>query len=162
MSFSPVKNPTTPPVFGMVAAISAIALPAIDAFVTASASRPCTATENAIIASPNGTSCSPNSDISFSPAKNPTTPPLFGRVAAISANVFPAVAALATTFASIPAIATEKSFIALPNGTSSVANSDRDEPPVIHDVNPCKTSAAVKIRIVSASAFTPSIIDASI
>ena len=159
ISLSPAKKLTTPPVFGMVVAISAIAFPAIAAAVTASASSPFTARENPIIASPNGTSCSPNSFMSFSPAKKPSTPPLFGSVAAISARVLPAVAAFATMFPSIPAITTENSFIASPNGTSSVANSDNDEPPVIQEVNPCKISAAVRMRMVSARALTPSIVD---
>ena len=118
MSFSPAKKPTTPPEFGIVVAISAIALPAMEALVTASASNPCIADANPIIASPNGISCAPKALISFSPVKNPITPPEFGRVDAISASVLPAVAAFATNSPSIPAIAIEKSRIASPNGTS--------------------------------------------
>ena len=100
--------------------------------------------------------------MSFSPVKKPITPPELGSVEAISASVFPAVAAFATRPASIPAISIEKSFIAFPNGTSSSANPDNDDPPVNQDVKPCKISAAVRMRIVSASAFTPSIIEGSI
>ena len=100
--------------------------------------------------------------ISPSPAKNPTTPPLFGRVEAISAKVFPAVAALATRSPSIPATSIENSFIAVPNGTSSFANFDREDPPVNQEVNPSRMFAAVRIIIVSARAFTPSRTDGSI
>ena len=136
MSFSPAKKPTTPPEFGIVDAISAIAFPAVAAFVTVSALRPVTASENSIIASPKGTSCSPKAFMSFSPAKKPRTPPLFGSVAAISANALPAVAACSTTSLFISPIAIEKSLMASPNGTSCSAKSDMDEPPVIQEAIP--------------------------
>ena len=112
--------------------------------------------------SPNDTNCLPNTLMSFSPAKNPTTPPEFGIVAAISANALPAVAALATTSPSMSLITSEKSRIDSPNGTNWLPNDDNDDPPVSQDVNPCKISAAVRIRIVSANALTPSIIDGRI
>ena len=137
-------------------AISAIAFPAVAAFVTVSASSPLTAFANPIIASPNGISWAPKALISFSPVKNPITPPELGRVAAISASVLPAVAAFATNSPSIPAMAMEKSRIASPKGTSWVAKSLREDPPVSQEVNPFRISAAVRIRIVSANAFTPS------
>ena len=159
ISFSPAKNPTTPPEFGMVVAISAMALPAIAASVTAFASSPVIASPNCLIASPNGTSCFPKAVMSFSPAKKDTNPPVFGIVAAISANALPAVAAFATISPSMFPIANEKSLIASPNGTSSSPNLDKDDPPVSQEVNPCKISAAVRISTVSANAFTPSIID---
>ena len=159
ISLLPVNQLTTPPVFGIVAAISVIALPAIAASVTAFAFNPSTASPNFIIALPNGTSCFPNSSISLFPAKNPISPPVLGIVEAISAKAFPAVAALATTFPSKSPIATEKSLIASPKGTSSSPNLDKDEPPVSQEVNPCKISAAVRMSTVSAKALTPSIID---
>ena len=162
MSFSPAKKPTTPPLFGIVDAISAIAFPAFAASVTTLASKPATESAKAFIASPKGTSWSPNAPISFSPAKKPTTPPLLGSVAAISASVLPATAALATTSPSIPDISSENCFIAVPKGTSSSANPVSEDPPVNQEVSPSRIFAAVRIRIVSARAFTPSIIDGSI
>ena len=56
------------------------------------------------MASPKGTRFSPKVSKSFSPVKKSTTPPLFGKVAAISAKAFPAVAALDTASASRPLI----------------------------------------------------------
>ena len=162
ISFSPAKKPTTPPLFGIVDAISAIAFPAFAASVTTLASKPATESAKAFIASPKGTSWSPNAPISFSPAKKPTTPPLLGSVAAISASVLPATAALATTSPSIPDISSENCFIAVPKGTSSSANPVSEDPPVNQEVSPSRIFAAVRIRIVSARAFTPSIIDGSI
>ena len=117
-SLFPVKNATTPPVLGTVSASSTKALPAVAELTIASASSPRTASPNAFIASPNGTSCFPNSPISFSPAKNPTTPPEFGMVVAISAMALPAIAASVTAFASSPVIASPNFLIASPNGTS--------------------------------------------
>ena len=161
-SFSPVKNATRPPLFGTVFANSIRALPAVTELTTTSAFSPVTAIENSFIASPNGTSCSPKASMSFSPAKKPTTPPLLGSVAAISASVLPATAALATTSPSIPAISSENCFIAVPKGTSSSANPVSEDPPVNQEVSPSRIFAAVRIRMVSARAFTPSIIDGSI
>ena len=74
--------------------------------------------------------------MSFSPEKNPSTPPLFGSVDAISARVFPAIAAFATKSAFIPDITFENPTIASPNGTNCVAKSVKELPPVSHDVTP--------------------------
>ena len=162
ISFSPVKNPTTPPLLGTVEAISAIAFPAVAAFVTTSASKPVTSAAKAFIALPNGINCSPKAFISFSPAKKPTTPPLFGSVAAISAKVLPAMAALETVSPSRPLTSAEKALIAEPNGMSSEAKLAKELPPVSQEVKPSKMFEAVSIRIVSARAFTPSIMAGSI
>ena len=162
ISFSPAKKPTTPPLFGIVVAISARALPAVAASVTTAASKPATSSAKLFIAWPNGMSCSPKAFMSFSPVNQPTTPPELGSVAAISASVLPAVAAFATTSPSIPAISSENCFIALPNGTSSSAKPVKEEPPVSQEVRPSRIFAAVRTRMVSARALTPSIIEGSI
>ena len=162
MSLSPVKNETAPPVFGSVAAISAMAFPAIAAFVTASVSKPLMLAANFIIDSPKPTNWSPNLPMSFSPAKKPAMPPLFGSVAAISAKVFPAIAAVLTRSPSSPVMLLENFIIASPKGTSSSAKVDREEPPVSQEVNPSNKSAAVISKIASVSDFTPSNIVGSI
>ena len=56
MSFSPAKKPRTPPLFGSVDAISAIALPAFAAFSTTPASKPTVASANALIDLPKSSS----------------------------------------------------------------------------------------------------------
>jgi len=107
------------------------------------------------MALPNGTNCSPNLSMSFSPAKKPTTPPLFGSVVAISASALPAVAALETRSASIPLMALLNSAMLSPNGTSSSAKSEREELPVNQDAIPCTSSAFVSSNIASVNACTP-------
>ena len=161
ISFSPAKKPTTPPLFGTVLAISASALPAVAASVITLASIPATSFAKLRMARPNGISCSPKAFISFSPAKKPTTPPVLGSVSAISARVLPAIAALETASPSIPLISSENCFIAFPNGTISSAKPESELPPVNHEVSPSKIFAAVRIRIVSARALTPSSIAGS-
>ena len=155
-SFSPVKKSTAPPLFGKVAAISAKAFPAVAALDTASVSRPLILLENPIILSPKPTSCSPNTPISLSPAKNPATPPLLGRVAAISASVFPAIAAVLTRFPSKPEMVLENFIMASPNGTSSSAKAPKEDPPVSQEVRLSRRSTPVIIRIAPAKALTPS------
>ena len=117
---------------------------------------------NFIMDSPKPTNWFPNSPISFSPAKKPTMPPLLGSVAAISAKVFPAIAAVLTKSPSSPVILLENCTIASPKGTSCSAKSDREEPPVNQEVRPSSKSAAVISRIASVSALTPSSMEASI
>ena len=161
ISLSPAKKATAPPVLGRVAAISAMAFPAMAALFTASASSPLMLAANRIMDPPKPTSWFPNSPMSFSPVKNPAMPPRFGRVAAISASVLPAIAAVLTKLPSRPAMLLENFIIASPKGTSSPAKADREDPPVSQEVNPSSRSAAVISKIASVSAFTPSSMAAS-
>ena len=73
--------------------------------------------------SPKVTSCSPNSSISFSPAKKPATPPELGNAFARSDNAFPASTDCWIPLVLIPATVSPYSFIALPKGTNFSANS---------------------------------------
>ena len=164
ISFSPVKKLTTPPLLGIVDAISDIALPALAAATTDSSSTlPLTVLENLEIALPNGISCLPNSSISFSPAKNPTTPPLLGIVLAISAISFPALAAAITASSStLPFIIEENLTIAFPNGINCSENSANDFPPIPKEAILSRRLAAVRTSITSAKDFTPCSISGSI
>ena len=130
------------------------------AALTASSSTcPDTIDENIVIAMPNGINFFAKSSMSFSPAKNPASPPLFGIVSAISVNNFPQLAAAETASSStLPDTTAENAANAIPKGINCCANSVSEEPPVNHEVTPLRTSAAVRISIVSANVFTPFII----
>ena len=117
---------------------------------------------NFIMEPPKPTSWSPKDPMSFSPAKNPAMPPLLGRVAAISARVFPAIAAVLTRSPSSPVMLWENFFMASPKGTSSSAKVERDEPPVSQEVRPSSKSAAVISMIAPVRALTPSSMAGSI
>ena len=107
---------------------------------------------------PNDLSIVPNVSISFSPAKNPSTPPELGIVDAMSAIILPAFAAASTALAStLPATVDENSAIAFPNETNCVPNLSMELSPPIHELMFDNKSAAVIIIMVSASALTPSI-----
>ena len=117
--------------------------------------RSTTVSPNAFIASPNGISCFPNLSMSLFPVKKPSTPPVFGSVDAISAIIFPAVAAVSTSSLLRSFTVLANSCIASPNGISCSPNLGKGKPPVRNDVTPCTISAAVRMSIVSANAFTP-------
>ena len=75
MSLSPAKKPATPPVLGIISAISAIVLPALAAAVTAALSMlPDTMDENSTIALPNVLIFSPKSSIELLPVINDAIP----------------------------------------------------------------------------------------
>ena len=130
MSLSPVNQLTNPPLLGKLLASSANDCAATVEFVIALESNPATDKEYDFKASPNGTNCSPNAVISFSPANQPAKPPELGSLEANSAKDIAAVADAVTASASIPLIASEYSFILAPNGTNSSANAARLFSPV--------------------------------
>ena len=145
-------QPKAPPLLGKEDAKSAIPCPAVTAASTASVSIPCTASENPFIAVPNDTIPSANVPISFSPMIAPSKPPLFGSKAAISASILPALAAVDTASISIPDTSSEKALRPSPRGASSSANSENDDPPVIHDVIASNKLAAVSADITPINA----------
>ena len=104
-SFSPVNQPTIPPVVGSVFASSMSANPAVVELTTASALIPVTAREYDFIASPKGVIPLANDSKSLSPANQLTTPPVFGRFASRAAKACAAVAEAVTASGLIPLIA---------------------------------------------------------
>ncbi len=161
---SPVNHDIIPLLFGSSAASSDSILPAFADVATASESTlPETFSEYSAIASPNGTILAAKSSKLFSPINHPSTPPLFGRFAASSDSILPAFADVATASGStLPDTASEYAAIASPNGTISSANLAMEDPPVNQEAKPFRTSAAVRARIMPASAPTPSTMEMSI
>ena len=104
ISFSPAKKPATPPVFGRLFASSAIAIAAFAELITTLASKPTTLSAYFLNRGPNSASSSAKVEISFSPAKNPATPPVLGILLANSAIAVAAFADASTTPPSIPLI----------------------------------------------------------
>ncbi len=89
-SFSPMNQPTTPPVLGTVSASSVNAFPAVAAFSTTLAFNPSTVSANSTMASPNGTSSSANSLMEEPPVIQEAIPlkisaAVINRIASISA-----------------------------------------------------------------------------
>ena len=98
----------------------------------------------------------PHVSTSFSPAKNPAKPPLLGMLLANSARAFAATAEACTASPSIPFINLEYLTRYGANTHISFPKSIIDDPPVIHDVKPSITSAAVRSKTIAASFATAS------
>ena len=98
----------------------------------------------------------------FSPANKPINPPKFGIAFAMSANTFPACAAVFTFSGFTPTTEFEKFVKDVPNDSSCVPKSSMEfVPNPRNDVIPDNNSFAVRIKIVSARALTPVIADVS-
>ena len=136
MLLPPVKKPITPVRLGTDAYISPRALPAFTAAIIASESDPVTTNENSFNDSPNGTSCSPRAARLLPPVKKPITPVMLGIESYISPSALPAETAAVTDSPFTPTTTEEKSFIALPNGTSCSASVDIFCPPVNQLITP--------------------------
>ena len=102
-------------------------------------------------------SFAPQISISFSPAKKPATPPLFGMFFANSASDFAAVAEACTASASTPFMVFEYSTKYGAKEHRSLPNLIIDEPPVIQEVKPSIISAVVRIKTISANFLAASI-----
>ena len=162
MLFSPTNKPINPPKFGIAFAMSATAFPASAAVFTFSGFTPSTESENFFNDSPNDSSCVPKSSMLFSPTNKPINPPKFGIAFAMSATAFPASAAVFTFSGFTPSTESENFFNDSPNASSCAPNISMEfVPNPRNDVMPDNNSFAVRIKIVSASAFTPVIADAS-
>ena len=104
----------------------------------------------------------PKTSVVLSPITLAIAPPVFGIAFAISANAFPASATLFTFSGFTPSTEFEKFVKDVPNASSCIPNISMEfVPKPRNDVMPDNNSFAVRIKIVSASAFTPVIADAS-
>ena len=156
---SPSNQETIPPSFGMLFAKATIDCAAVAEACTASPSTPFMLSLYALKFLPKLGSFAPQTSMSFSPAKNPATPPLFGILFANSANDFAAIAEACTASPSTPFILLEYSAKYGAKIYKSFPNFVRELPPVNQAVNPFKISIAVRIKTISANrliAFTAS------
>ena len=153
-----MKKVTSPPVFGIVFAISAKAFPAFAAPTTAPSSTFLTVLENNTIAAPNGTSCNAKLVRLLSPLKSDISPPVFGTVFAISAKAFPALAAPTTASSSTFLTVLENKAMAAPKGIRSSANVARSLSPEKKDIKPPVFGIVLAISVNTFPALAAAVI----
>ena len=162
MLFSPANQAATPPSLGIAADISAIVLAAFAATVTSSGLMPLTSVAKSLRPVPKAFNWPPNAEMLFSPANHAATPPSLGMIAAISAMALAAFADASTTAGSTFLIASAYVAKSDPNVASSPPNLVSEDSPVNQEAMPSRILAPVRVRMISAMALTPSIVDASI